>query len=610
MPLDLNIRAADVRPRSLDRRARTVDAVLSTGADVRRFDFEGEFIERLSIDQQSVDLGRAEGAPVLDSHRQDALDRILGRLIAVRLEGGQLIGTLKISSRHDAILDDIEEGIIRGVSIGYTIQEYRDETDRETGRRVRLATKWTLVEASLVAVPADAASQIRSSGMPQEQTPGNAPPQTPPQANNAPAHQQVQTRAQTNAEIRSLAQTFDLPQSFTDGLIDREATVEEARSAALEELQRNRRPSIQTRVTNVRPVEDPRELVRHMGEAMYARTNPSHQLSDRAREFYGMTTLDVARDCLTRAGETVTGMSASSLITRALQTTSDYPAIFADTVNRTLMASYQAAPASLKSVAKKSTARDFRRKTKIRLGEAPTLEKVNEHGEFKSGSMAEAKESYRIDTFGRIVGFTRQALINDDLGALTDPAAKLGQAANEFEAQFLVDLLESGGGFGPDMDDGVALFHADHGNLSSSGGMITLPSVSDARLKMRKQTGLAGRPINVRPKYLVVPPELETDGEQFLAEINPASVDAVNPFGGKLELLVEARLTSVSRWYLAADPASVEGLEYSYLQGEEGPQIETRAGFEVDGMEFKVRLDFGAAFLDHRGWYQNIGSGS
>ncbi|MER3352471.1 MAG: Mu-like prophage major head subunit gpT family protein [Hoeflea sp. D1-CHI-28] len=586
-----------------------MDAVLSTGADVPRFDFEGEFIERLSIDTTAIDLARADGAPVLDSHRQDALDRILGRLTSVRVEDGQLIGTIKISSRHEAILEDIEEGIIRGVSIGYTIQEHRDETDRETGRRVRLATKWTLVEASLVAVPADAASQIRSTAMPPEQTTGNALPQTPPQAQPNPAPQEMQTRAQINAEIRSLAQTFDLSQSFTDELIDREASVEEARSVALDELKRNRRPGIQTRATNVRPVENPRELVRHMGEAMYARTDPSHNLSERAREFYGMTTLDVARDCLTRAGETVTGMSSSALITRALQTTSDYPAIFADTVNRTLMASYQAAPATLKAVAKKSTARDFRRKTKIRLGEAPTLEKVNEHGEFKSGSMAEAKESYKIDTFGRIIGFTRQALINDDLGALTDPASKLGQAASEFEAQFLVDLLESGSGAGPDMDDGTALFHADHGNLEASTAAAPgLATLGNARLAMRKQTGLAGRPINVQPKFLIVPPEHEILAEQVLAAINPATSDDVNPFAGKLQLLVEARFSSATRWYVSADPMAVEGLEYSYLQGEEGPQIETRAGFEVDGMEFKVRLDFGAAFLDHRGWFMNPGA--
>lgn len=601
MPLDLQTRAESRAPSTLDREARTVEAILSTGADVVRFDFDGEYIERLSIDASAIDLTRAEGAPVLDSHRQDALDRILGRLQSVRIENGALVGTIKISSRHDAVLDDIEDGIIRGVSIGYTIESHSDEVDRDTGQRLRLATSWTLVEASLVAVPADAASTVRSGVMPE--TTGAAQPQTPESGGAA-----VQTRANINAEIRSIAETFELPQEFVDGLIDQGATVDQARAAALTELQQRQSSPVRTRVTNVRAVEDPQEMIRAMGEAQYARANPAHELGERARDFYGMTTLDLARDCLTRAGETVTGASASALITRALQTTSDYPMIFADTVNRTLMASYQAAPSTLKTVSKRSSARDFRRKTKIQLGEGPSLEKVNEHGEFKSGSMAEAKESYAIETFGRIVGFTRQALINDDIGALTDPAAKLGTAASDFEAQFLVDLLESGAGLGPDMDDDKSLFHADHGNVAASGAALSEATLSQARLAMRTQTGLAGRRINVSPKFLVVPPELETDAEKLLAAIQPAQSGDVNPFSGKLNLLVEARLSSATRWYVAADPTVIEGLEYSYLQGEEGPQIETRAGFEVDGMEFKVRLDFGAAFLDWRSWFANEGA--
>jgi hypothetical protein len=157
------------------------------------------------------------------------------------------------------------------------------------------------------------------------------------------------------------------------------------------------------------------------------------------------------------------------------------------------------------------------------------------------------------------------------------------------------------------MDDGKRLFHTDHGNLASSGAALSETTLDAARLAMRRQKGLTGSPVNVAPRFLLVPPELETDAEKLLAQLQPIKTEDVNPFGGKLELLVEARLTDAYRWYVVGDPAVIEGLEYAYLQGSEGPQTETRAGFEVDGMEFKVRLDFGAAFLDHRGWYTNAG---
>ena len=73
---------------------------------------------------------------------------------------------------------------------------------------------------------------------------------------------------------------------------------------------------------------------------------------------------------------------------------------------------------------------------------------------------------------------------------------------------------------------------------------------------------------------------------------------------------VDPRLDAKSStgWYIAADPGQLDGLEYAHLEGEEGPQISIREGFTVDGVEWKVRLDFGAGFVEHRSWYRNPGA--
>ena len=68
------------------------------------------------------------------------------------------------------------------------------------------------------------------------------------------------------------------------------------------------------------------------------------------------------------------------------------------------------------------------------------------------------------------------------------------------------------------------------------------------------------------------------------------------------------RLTSATRWYVTADPGEIDGLEFAYLSGNEGPQVESRSGWDVDGVEIRVILDFGAGFIDHRGWFQNPGA--
>ena len=125
---------------------------------------------------------------------------------------------------------------------------------------------------------------------------------------------------------------------------------------------------------------------------------------------------------------------------------------------------------------------------------------------------------------------------------------------------------------------------------------------SDIRVALDKKT-----PINATPKYLVVGPELETTAEQVLASIYAATVADVNAFSGKLSLLVEPRITDDS-FYLFADPTVLPVLEYSYLSSAQGPQMASREGWDVLGMEFRVVLDFGCGAVDWRGAYLNPGA--
>jgi hypothetical protein len=419
------------------------------------------------------------------------------------------------------------------------------------------------------------------------------------------------TRAAVNAEIRSIARIAGLDQSWVDGQIDAEADADAARRAAFEALAHRSSPAIRTEQVRVEMGEsqdDPTLRARQMGEALYARINPRHELSEPARRYAYATPVDMAKELLTLRGESTMGLSPASIVTRALHTTSDFPIILGDTVSRVLRDAYQAAPAGVRRLGRQTTARDFRAVNKIMLGEAPLLEKLNEHGEIKAGTMAEAREAYKVETWARKIGITRQVLVNDDLGAFSDLARRMGQGAAETEARILVDLLEANTGNGPKLSDNKTLFHADHGNKAGSGAAISDTTLSAARLALRTQKGVEDRTIRVTPKNLLVPPALETDAEKWLATVAPAKAADVNPFSGSLSLVVEPRLTSATRWYVTADPGEIDGLEYAYLSGNEGPQVESRSGWDVDGVEIRVILDFGAGFVDHRGWFMNPGA--
>jgi len=600
--MELLTRRADLAPATADRDARTVEVIWSTGAPVHRRDMAGQYIERLSLAPEAADLSRLEGASVLDAHRQTAVRDVLGSVRSAAVDGQRGTALIQFSARPEVepVWQDVLAGILRHVSVGYTVEEWAETN--ENGARVLTAVRWTPHEISLVPTPADPGAKIRMENDMTDTDTGAA--ETPPAT-------EAQTRAAVNSEIRSIARIAGLDQAWVDSQIDAEADADTARRAAFKALAKRSAPTIRTeqvRVEMGESLDDPTLRARQMGEALYARINPRHELSEPARRYAYATPVDMAKELLTLRGESTMGLSPASIVTRALHTTSDFPIILGDTVSRVLRDAYQAAPAGVRRLGRQTTARDFRAVNKIMLGEAPLLEKLNEHGEIKAGTMAEAREAYKVETWARKIGITRQVLVNDDLGAFSDLARRMGQGAAETEARILVDLLEANTGNGPKLSDNKTLFHADHGNKAGSGAAISDTTLSAARLALRTQKGIEDRTIRVTPKNLLVPPALETDAEKWLATVAPAKAADVNPFSGSLSLVVEPRLTSATRWYVTADPGEIDGLEYAYLSGNEGPQVESRSGWDVDGVEIRVILDFGAGFVDHRGWFMNPGA--
>ena len=343
--------------------------------------------------------------------------------------------------------------------------------------------------------------------------------------------------------------------------------------------------------------------VRLMGEALAARYNCG-TASDQARQYRRTSLVEMAQQILELRGIRTSMMSDDQILQRALAGISDFTGLLSDTGNRFLRKGYDSYRGGLKQCARQITAPDFRAINKLNLSEAPTLKKVLEHGEVKRGAMTETKSSYTLETFARIFGISRQALINDDLNAFNELAVRFGRAAAEFESAQLVTLLTGN----PTMSDGVACFHASHGNKSASPGAISVTTLGAAKSAMRLQKGLDGvTPIDATPAFLIVPAALETVALQYATQITPALSSSVNPFSGNLQVIVDPRLDAISAtvWYLAADPGTIDTIEYAYLDSAPGLQLETRMGFDVEGLEMKARLDFGCSIYEHRGLYQN-----
>jgi hypothetical protein len=623
--LPMQYRAGTVEPATFNPDAATVDVVWTTGARVRRMDFwTGQvYEEELVVTPDAVDMSRfdAGAVQVLDGHRvYGGVGAILGVATRGWIANSEGRATLKLSQRDDlaGIVADIASGVIRNVSVGYSVQTYEvtRAADRTDGGAVDLyrAVRWTPAEISFVPVGADLGAGTRAQhSAPCEftftTTRGTMPNPTLPnqqqqQGGDAAALEAERQRA---ADITGMCQRHGLAQMAPD-LIRQGKTVDQAGREILDELARRDVGSGGYR--NVNPMfgrtheADNQQRSTLIVEALSARSGGP--ALTRENPYRHASVREIARELLERGGVNTTGMSPGQLIERAIGTT-DLPNLLTSTGARTLRASYEAAAPAVKRACKPSTAVDFRNKTRIAMSEAPALLQVNENGEFKYGGLTETKQSYALVTYGRIVHLTRQALVNDDLGAFDDLMPRMGRAAAELEASTLVNLLLSN----PNLDDGVAVFHANHGNLFTTGtSALAIAGLTAAVKAMRLMKGVDGStPVNVSPAYLVVPAALEVTALQLVAQITPNSVSSVNPFSNKLQVLVDPRLdaSSTTRWWLAAEPGTVDGMEYSYLQGDEGPQVFQDVGFDVDGLAIKVREDFGAGWLDYRGWIQSNG---
>jgi hypothetical protein len=109
------------------------------------------------------------------------------------------------------------------------------------------------------------------------------------------------------------------------------------------------------------------------------------------------------------------------------------------------------------------------------------------------------------------------------------------------------------------------------------------------------------------PKYLVTGSAKKVEAQKMLTAVQAAATSNVNVFAESMEPITEARITG-NKWFVIADPATIDTIEYAYLEGEEGVFTEQRVGFEVDGIEVKGRLDFAAKAIDWRGMVYNPGA--
>ena len=320
-------------------------------------------------------------------------------------------------------------------------------------------------------------------------------------------------------------------------------------------------------------------------------------------------------------------------------TTSDFPYLFGDVLDRQVLAQYKATESTWKKYIKTSTVpRVFPQIGGYRFavtGGDQRLAEVAEKGEYLASDRNETKYTLYVKKYGRQFDISLETMINDDLGALKNTPMLFAKAALRTEQYLAINQYASDTGThaaGNLYDDATA------GEINGSVNLLTIAHLEEGLEAMASWTDAGGSPIMNRAKYLVVPPALEMTARQILTSATKQWME-LGGAGGPLpypttnvvaqmglELIVEPWLPICddntdgdTSWYLFADPNDIAALEAGFLRGHERPEICMKASdkvtigggaigpmsgdFATDNIFYRVRHFFGITELDWRATY-------
>lgn len=354
-----------------------------------------------------------------------------------------------------------------------------------------------------------------------------------------------------------------------------------------------------------------------ISQAILARAAVPGAKVDASNPWRGHKLLDLARASLSRAGIKTDGMGQMEIVAAAFtQSTSDFPVLLENTMHKALQAAYAAQSDTWTRFCAVGSVSDFRAHNRYHLGSFGSLDAKNELGEFKNKTIPDGeKQSITAASKGNIINLSREAIINDDLGAFVGLAAMLGRAAKRTIEVDVYALLAQNSGLGPTMSDGNTLFYARTvtGTNIGTGAALSMAAIDADRVVMASQLDISGNEyLDLRPAVLLVPLSLGGTARSINdAQYDPDTANKLqkpNVVNGLFRDIVDTPRLSGTRRYLFADPSEAPVIEVAFLDGVQDPYLEMQNGFDVDGTEYKVRLDYAVGAVGYQGAVTNAGA--
>jgi hypothetical protein len=650
--LGFQSRAAKVAANSYNEADNTIEVVFATETPVTRSTWEGNYNEVLSMDAAHVLMERINaGAPVLNNHRSyGGVDTQLGKVERAWIEGGVAKAVLRFSKRADVqpIIQDIKDGIISSVSVGYRVYKYEEKAapepqaspngnSRADTTPTFIATKWEPFEISMVSIPADTKAGVRADGDTQNdviiisqenierkmETPTPNPAPVALTEEQLRAAQETATKAERArvADIQLATRKAGLGEEFANEHITAGTAIDAFRAAAFDAMEKKNAnvgaPNLgapESRVTGKDEVEKRHDAIQ---AAIMLRSGATKEADvDKdvlagARQYRHARLMDIAKDSLIRGGENAAVVNAYSpleLVGRAITSnSSDFAIILEGTNRRILLEAYRNTPDTWRQFCAVGSVSDFREYKRLRTGTLSDLEVLRENGEYRMKRITDADyEKVSVTTKGNMINISREMIINDDLNAFVRLTTELGRAAKRSIENDVYASLLANSGNGPLLVDGKSIFHADHNNIATA-GVLSETTLDAARILMGLQKDKDSNDfLDFNPSILVINRAQGNIARRLNNAQYSLDPDAANQtpnlVNGLFNTIVDSpRIPTDAQFYMFCDPAIEAVLEVNFLNGQQEPYMESREGWYQDGLEWKVRLDWGVNPVGFRG---------
>lgn len=261
-----------------------------------------------------------------------------------------------------------------------------------------------------------------------------------------------------------------------------------------------------------------------------------------------------------------------------------------------------------RAVAAVRPVRDYKTNTLVTLGLNQGMRELAPGGEIQHTTPLETAYTIRAKTRASMLSINHEILKNDDIG-------EMARLPREFAINALGDLAK--GVWSMFMANPNNFFHTDNANLyENSAAALSIDSFGVVRNLLRKQTRPNGEPLNLSPRYLIVPPELWGIAKQLqssttiaigvgsnakLTGVNNPWADTFTPI--ESEYLSNGAITNNSdkAWYVVTDPNRLASVIVGFMDGRQTPTIETAdADFHTLGIQMRCVFDWGVAKGEYR----------